>query len=1042
MQLTHPLHRLAFSAGLYATLIASVLAGTVRIDFGPSDGTNGNSTTSPDANGRYWNNMASPNAVSNGLTLSNLMTISNAPTSLGVAITSGGWKTNGILNGGLLAPSAARLGELAIATATQDYFFIEGAVGTAGTLKITGLDPAKFYNLRMFGTRNTTDIRKSTYTATGGNGIFTSTVQTSGTDIGSDGAYDGNDNHIVSFNGIQCDTSAQIQLQVAIAAGGFSYLAFLEITEATAPTAATKTVRIDLGRNNGVDGNPTTSPDANGSFWNNFAGDFSIPTGASVANLTAADNTPTSLSLALTSAWSANGILNGGLLAPTAGRLGEFAVATATQDYFFVQGATATGTMKLTGLNPARLYQLRFFGTRATAAVRKSNYLVTAGNGNFTGTLQTSGTGIGNGTGGADGSDIYDGNNRNIVTLGGIQCDSTQQVNLQLSVVEGDFAYLGVLEIVEGAEVPPLPPITPPPVAITDTIERWVAQDALDPLPVGPVLFVGSSSVRRWESLTRDFADYRIVQRGFGGSQFSDLNGILNKIVIPYQPSAIVVWEGTNDIRVSHKSGETVLADFKTFITNVRAQVPGVPICYLGITPCPSFFNDPADDPKRRTANSLIAAYCASDPGLKLHFFDTASYLDSLHDAGTPQGTAAWNSYFVDDTHLNRAGYQLWLSIVRPALLAVIAPNKAKAANPNSLLAGEKLLFDFGPGDLTNGDSTTAADANGNKWNNWHLTNGGGLVNSGEHLANLVRSNGTGTGIRMTITAGFQGGGKAPGGGLFLPSPAMLGDLAVETATEDYWYSTADDVLNGPSDDLPGGFMLEGLNPALIYEFRFLGSRSSTESRLTEFKVFGSNVGTVNLKTSGTGIGATGGNANDDELAVVKGIQPDAFGQAFVDLTLLQGSNTHLNAMEITASAPISAYQSWRAGVFTAQELANPALEESLWGDHADADGDGRGNLLEYAAGTDPRAANPGTEALTVESAGQRLTLTFRKNLAASDLIYQVQTATDLAEWSDISDTLVSTASQIETRKASVTTTGFPRRSLRLRIQRGLPAGN
>ena len=36
-------------------------------------------------------------------------------------------------------------------------------------------------------------------------------------------------------------------------------------------------------------------------------------------------------------------------------------------------------------------------------------------------------------------------------------------------------------------------------------------------------VFTGSSSVRFWNSLEKDFAEYNAINRGFGGSQFSDL---------------------------------------------------------------------------------------------------------------------------------------------------------------------------------------------------------------------------------------------------------------------------------------------------------------------------------------------------------------------------------------------------------------------------------------------------------------------------------------------------------------------------------------
>src|SRR5690606_17527611 len=98
--------------------------------------------------------------------------------------------------------------------------------------------------------------------------------------------------------------------------------------------------------------------------------------------------------------------------------------------------------------------------------VRRSTYTVTAGNGVFAGTLETTGPGIGN-----EGDDPYDGNNRSTVALGGIQAGSNGEVSLRLSVAAGDFAYLGILEIVAGAEVPPLPRQ-----ALTNVIDRWVEQ--------------------------------------------------------------------------------------------------------------------------------------------------------------------------------------------------------------------------------------------------------------------------------------------------------------------------------------------------------------------------------------------------------------------------------------------------------------------------------------------------------------------------------------------------------------------------------------
>ena len=114
------------------------------------------------------------------------------------------------------------------------------------------------------------------------------------------------------------------------------------------------------------------------------------------------------------------------------------------------------------------------------------------------------------------------------------------------------------------------------------------------------------------------------------------------------------------------------------------------------------------------------------------------------------------------------------------------------------------------------------------------------------------------------------------------------------TATEDYFFSTADNQVGGGSDDDGGGFMFSGLDPTLAYDFAFFGSRDDAEVRVTEYLVTGRDAKKATLPTS----------ANSGEVAHLRGVRPDAFGQVFVDMTLRQGSDAYLNAMRVTAVTP------------------------------------------------------------------------------------------------------------------------------------------
>src|SRR5215216_1365691 len=86
----------------------------------------------------------------------------------------------------------------------------------------------------------------------------------------------------------------------------------------------------------------------------------------------------------------------------------------------------------------------------------------------------------------------------------------------------------------------------------TNSFEKEIlafeASDKTNPPPKNAVLFIGSSSIRMWKNVAKDFPDYRVINRGFGGSQIEDSIHYADRIVFPYVPSTIVFYAGGNDI--------------------------------------------------------------------------------------------------------------------------------------------------------------------------------------------------------------------------------------------------------------------------------------------------------------------------------------------------------------------------------------------------------------------------------------------------------------------------------------------------------------
>src|SRR4051812_15130658 len=79
-------------------------------------------------------------------------------------------------------------------------------------------------------------------------------------------------------------------------------------------------------------------------------------------------------------------------------------------------------------------------------------------------------------------------------------------------------------------------------------IRAFEAADRQSPPPSGVIVFVGSSSIRKWTSLSADFPGHTVLNRGFGGSQVADSVAYADRIVTPYAPPLVVMYAGSNDL--------------------------------------------------------------------------------------------------------------------------------------------------------------------------------------------------------------------------------------------------------------------------------------------------------------------------------------------------------------------------------------------------------------------------------------------------------------------------------------------------------------
>jgi len=187
-------------------------------------------------------------------------------------------------------------------------------------------------------------------------------------------------------------------------------------------------------------------------------------------------------------------------------------------------------------------------------------------------------------------------------------------------------------------------------------IAEYEAMDRAHPLPQGGVLFIGSSTIRLWKTLDKDFPNHRVINRGFGGSQIADSTHFAERIIFPYEPRMIVLRAGGNDINAG-KSPEQVFADYKAFVAKVHARLPKTQIVYISISPSPARW---AERDAYKALNALIEKYTRQQPYLK--------YLDTYDMVLGSDGQPRRELFVADKLHFSAEGYRLLANRVRPLL--------------------------------------------------------------------------------------------------------------------------------------------------------------------------------------------------------------------------------------------------------------------------------------------------------------------------------------------------------------------------------------
>ena len=170
-----------------------------------------------------------------------------------------------------------------------------------------------------------------------------------------------------------------------------------------------------------------------------------------------------------------------------------------------------------------------------------------------------------------------------------------------------------------------------------------------------PVIFYGSSTIRLWNSIKRDFPKNNIINLGFGGAYVDSLSKNFKSLFKFKKPRIIIIYLGGNDLNLGIGL-DLITKKIIDFIIKINKKYPDSKIGYISIKP------------SLERKNKLNEIIMINDSIKKFSSnFDKLVYIDIFNKL-LYNGQVTEKYLLQDGLHLNKEGYKILTRSVKKSL--------------------------------------------------------------------------------------------------------------------------------------------------------------------------------------------------------------------------------------------------------------------------------------------------------------------------------------------------------------------------------------